>query len=137
MRLVIDTNRVIAGLLRSSQTRRILFDPSHEFFAPEYILAEIGKHRGYLMEKARLTPEEFDLLLTLIMERVTLVSVEDFAGSYQLALSVMEKTDPNDAPFLAVGIALPLDGIWTEDRHFLRQDKLPVFSNRDLERKPR
>jgi predicted nucleic acid-binding protein len=111
MRLVIDTNRIIAGLLRSSQTRRILFDPSHDFFAPDYILTEIGKHRQYLMEKARLTPEEFDLLLTLIMERVTLVAIEDFAGSYSHAVSVMEMIDPDDTPFLAVGIALSLDGI--------------------------
>lgn len=135
MRLVIDTNRIIAGLIRSSQSRRILFNPSHEFFAPGYILAEIGKHRGYLMEKARLTPEEFDLLLDLMMERVTLVPVEDFASSYPFAVSIMEKTDVDDAPFLAVGIALSLDGIWTGDRHFLRQDELPVFSNRDLEKK--
>jgi predicted nucleic acid-binding protein len=69
-----------------------------------FYVVQIGKHRGYLMEKARLTPEDFDLLLTLIMERVTLVGVEDFAGSYPAAFSIMEKTDPDDAPFLAVGI---------------------------------
>jgi len=42
---------------------------------------------------------------------VTLVSIEDFAGSYSHAVSVMEMIDPDDTPFLAVGIALSLDGI--------------------------
>jgi predicted nucleic acid-binding protein len=49
----------------------------------------------------------------------------------------MEMIDPDDTPFLAVGIALSLDGIWTEDRHFLRQSELTVFTNRDLEKKIR
>ena len=44
----------------------------------------------------------------------------------------MESIDENDAPFLAVGLALKLDGIWTEDRHFLRQDLLKVFHTGDL-----
>jgi predicted nucleic acid-binding protein len=133
MRLVIDTNRIIAGLLRSSVTRRILFNPAYEFYAPEYILTEIRKHREYLMGKAHLSSDEFDLLLSLLFERVTLVAFEEFAGAYPHALGIMEKADPDDAPFLAVGIALSLDGIWTEDKDFQNQDVLPVFTNRNLE----
>jgi len=44
----------------------------------------------------------------------------------------MKTIDENDSPFLAVGIALGIKGIWTEDRHFLRQNLLNVYSTGDL-----
>jgi predicted nucleic acid-binding protein len=47
-------------------------------------------------------------------------------------MEIMGPFDENDAPFLAVGLALGIDGIWTEDRHFLRQDLLKVYSTGDL-----
>ena len=44
----------------------------------------------------------------------------------------MEPVDADDTSFLAVGLALHLDGIWTEDRHFLRQVLMKVFHTSDL-----
>ena len=44
----------------------------------------------------------------------------------------MEPVDIDDTSFLAVCLALHLDGIWTEDRHFLRQDLMKVFHTCDL-----
>jgi predicted nucleic acid-binding protein len=133
MRLVIDTNRIIAGFLRSSTTRRILFNPAHQFYAPDYVLTEIRKHRAYLIEKSHLSPADFEIFLSLLMERVSLVPFTEFALAFPRASAIMAGIDKDDAPFLAVGIALSLEGIWTEDRHFSRQLVLKVFSNQDLE----
>jgi predicted nucleic acid-binding protein len=133
MQLVIDTNRIIAGLLRASSARSILFNPAFQFYAPDYILTEIRKHQEYLMAKSHVSREEFDLILSILFSRVILVSFEEFAVAYPRACSLMQGIDENDAPFLSVGIALSLDGIWTEDRHFLRQQILRVYSNLDLE----
>ncbi len=47
-------------------------------------------------------------------------------------LYLMEAVDPKDSPFLAVGIALPLDGIWSEDGHFAKQTKLKQDTAREL-----
>jgi predicted nucleic acid-binding protein len=47
-------------------------------------------------------------------------------------MQIMKTVDENDSVFLAVGLALGIQGIWTEDRHFLRQDLLKVYSTRDL-----
>ncbi|GEM_PF-2944160 len=43
-----------------------------------------------------------------------------------------ESIDENDAPFLAVGLSINLDGIWTEDLHFFSQDLIRVFRTSDL-----
>lgn len=132
MKLVIDTNRIMAGLLKDSTSRKLILHDSFSFYAPDYIETELNKHRPYLVKKAKIPEDDFDLLMQVLLENVELVPFEDFAGEYDRAMSIMEPVDENDAPFLAVGLALEIEGIWTEDRHFLRQDLLKVYSARDL-----
>jgi predicted nucleic acid-binding protein len=132
MKLVIDTNRIMAGLLKESTSREIILDNRFIFYAPDYIETELFKHREYLMKKAKITESGFDTLLHTLLEQITLVPFEDFEQEYSRAIRIMESIDENDAPFLAVGLALGLEGIWTEDRHFLRQDLIRVFHTGDL-----
>lgn len=132
MRLVIDTNRIMAGLLKDSTSRKIILHRSFQFFAPDYIGIELFKHRPYLMKKAKITEHDFDLLIHTLLDQVVLVPFEDFESEYQHAIEIMKPVDENDAPFLAVGIALGIDHIWTEDRHFRKQDLLHVCTTRDL-----
>ena len=61
------------------------------------------------------------------MNKVILVPFEDFGQEYDHAMQIMETVDENDSVFLAVGLALGIQSIWTEDRHFLRQDLLKVY----------
>jgi len=132
MRLVIDSNRIMAGLLKESTSRKIIFDNHFLFFAPDYIETELFQHREYLIQKAKMTESDFDTLLQILLEQITLVPFEEFEQDYSRAIGIMESIDENDATFLAVGLALKLDGIWTEDKHFLHQDLLTVFKTGDL-----
>jgi len=43
MKLVIDSNRVMAGLIKDSGTRMIILNEEFEFVAPEFLLSEIDK----------------------------------------------------------------------------------------------
>lgn len=132
MNLVIDTNRIMAGLLKDSISRRIILHDSFSFYAPDYIGTEISKHRPYLIKKAKISEPDFDLLLHILLGHVILVPFEDFEHEYGHATRIMETIDENDAPFVAVGLALGIGSIWTEDRHFQKQDLLKVCSTRDL-----
>ena len=44
----------------------------------------------------------------------------------------MKVSDPDDTPFLALGISLNADGIWTEDKDFKAQEILKVYSTQDV-----
>ncbi|MDD1700999.1 MAG: PIN domain-containing protein [Methanoregula sp.] len=57
---------------------------------------------------------------------------EEFKPEYSRALHFMEPVDADDTSFLAVGLALHQDGIWTENQHFPRQDLMKVFHTSDL-----
>ena len=122
MNLVIDTNRIMAGLLRDSTSRKIILHDSFSFYAPDYLGTEIRKHRLYLMKKAKIPGPDFDLLMHTLLEHVILVPFEDFEHEYEHAMQIMEMIDENDAPFLAVGLAMGIGSIWTEDRHFLEAE---------------
>lgn len=111
MKLVIDTNRIMAGLLKESTSREIILDNRFIFYAPDYIETELFKHHEYLMKKAKITESGFDTLLHTLLEQITLVPFEDFEQEYSRAIRIMESIDENDALFLAVGLALGLEGI--------------------------
>jgi len=84
------------------------------------------------VKKAKLSEPDFDILMHTLAEHVILVPFEDFGQEYDHAMQIMKTVDENDSVFLAVGLALGIRSIWTEDRHFLRQDLLKVHSTRDL-----
>jgi predicted nucleic acid-binding protein len=84
------------------------------------------------MKKAKVTESDFNTLLHILLEQITLVPFEDFKQDYSQSIEIMKSVDENDAPFLAVGLALKLDGIWTEDLHFIQQDLITVYHTGDL-----
>ncbi len=45
MTIVVDSNRIIAALLKDSTTRSILFNNNFEFIAPEFVKNELKEHK--------------------------------------------------------------------------------------------
>lgn len=132
MRLVLDTNRLIAALVKASASRHVLTSPLFEFYTPVEMLAEIDKYKGYLLEKTRLVEDAFTALLDDLLDHVFLVAASVYEQHLPRAMDVMQDIDMKDAPFLAIGLALDVDGIWSDDKHFTRQDVVKTFTTRDL-----
>jgi len=130
MRVVIDSNRVIAALLKDSTTREILFNRSFEFVAPEFLKEEIKKHEAFLVKKAKIRKDEFDILLSILFERINLIP----QNGYQKHIKKLKGkiSDQKDVPYLACGISTKAEGIWTHDLHFLKQGKIKIFTNKHL-----
>src|SRR3989304_10287218 len=125
MKIVVDTNRIIAATVRDGISRYILFSEKFDLLSPEYTISEIEEHRKELTEKTGLDGKEFDILLSFIMERVMLIPVAEYEKCIGDAKTPI--SDPDDVPFLALCLALKADGIWTDDKHFMGQQKVRVF----------
>jgi predicted nucleic acid-binding protein len=82
MNLVIDTNRIMAGLLRDSTSRRIILHDAFSFYAPDYIETGLNKHRSYLVKKAKIPEDGFNCLMDILLDNVILVPFEDFEHEY-------------------------------------------------------
>ena len=129
-RIVIDSNRVIAALLKESTTRKILLDSDFEFFAPEFINLEINNHKSLLIGRADIKDGEFDILLSLIFEHIVIIPSSEYEKFTNACAN--EINDENDIPYLAACLAINAEGVWTHDPHFKEQKRIKVFTNIDM-----
>lgn len=132
MRLVLDTNILIAGLLRDSTTRRILQWPFYTFLAPEYAYREVANHLDELAPRMQLARSDAELLLHLVAARVQTVPEVDIRPHMEEASAIMRDLDPDDAPFVATALAVPNDGIWSHDKALHRQTRVLVRTTAEL-----
>lgn len=130
MKVIIDSNRVIAALIKDSTTRTILFDDFFEFFAPAMMNEEIEKYREDIMQKSKLAREEFEKVLALCLENITIIAQE----RYRSLLDEMKQyaSDAKDISYIAVCSFIDAEGIWTHDPHFMEQKKFKILTNIDM-----
>ena len=132
MKLVIDTNRLVAALIKSSVTREIILSDKFVLYSSDYILTEINKNRDFFIKKAKIKVIEFKEILLTLLGHIHLIPFEEFKTKYMEAFNIMSDIDPDDTPFLALGLSLKVDGIWTEDKDFSDQRILKVYTTKDL-----
>lgn len=129
---MIDTNCLISGLLRDSASRRIILHERFRFYAPERLLVEIIKYHGQIVTRSGLEERLYSSILHTLLERIELVPHERYMSHFARAFDVMVTIDEFDTSFLALGLALHLDGIWTDDKHFQEQRLLKVYGTEEL-----
>ncbi len=132
MQLVLDTNILLAALIRNSKTRLLLLHPSLSFFLPEYSLEEIKEHKQLIIDKSGLSNPEIDFLLDLILTNINVVPETSFRTYIIRAKEIMSTIDPDDIPFIALALSFHNDGIWSQDKDFQRQSTVKVWTTVEL-----
>lgn len=132
MRFVLDTNILIAALVRKSTTRKLLLLPMFEFYIPEYALDEVKKHIPLIVKKSGLSNHELQVLLNLLVENITIVPAENIKPYLNKAMEIIGHIDENDVPFVALALSLPNEGIWTNDTHFNQQKFIKIWTTEAL-----
>ena len=61
MRIVLDANIIISGLMGSRGTIAILTSQNHSFYAPKKIIEEIRKYKKEICEFSNQNSEEFEI----------------------------------------------------------------------------
>ena len=132
MKIVIDTNILMAGLIKGSTVREILISKNTEFFLPEHAIEEIKKYKKELCEKAGYTEEEFDRLFSYLLENIKIIPKTEIKLYMKKAENIMKEIDINDSSFIATCLAISADGILSFDKHFKKQKKIKVFDIREI-----
>lgn len=57
------------------------------------------------------------------------MAIKDTFGSAKM---IMDKIDKDDTAFVALSLASDNDGIWSDDKHFLRQKIIKVWKTAEL-----
>jgi predicted nucleic acid-binding protein len=134
MKLVLDSNIIFSALIKKSITRDIILSDLFELYAPEYIFNEITKHKELLLKKSKLDRADFDALLLLLQKHIHLVTKDKYNEMMAKAEDILRNIDITDSPFLALALALSCS-IWSNDGHFKQQDKVVVYTTKDMAKK--
>ena len=132
MILILNTSILISSLIKDSVTRQILLLPSMKFYLPEYALEEIEAHKMKISRLSRLSTDEIDILLNLLLENISIIPRQTIQPYLSEAEVIIGRIDPNDIPFLALALATENDGIWSNDRHFEAIKQIKVWKTSDL-----
>ena len=112
-------------------TLLLLFDIHLEFVSPDFVLEEIYKYENYICVKSGLAKEEFELLLALVFERISIIPFSEYSACNDAAAAIMVN-DPKDMPYVACFLALKCDGIWTNDPDYDGKEGVKVINTGDL-----
>ncbi|MFQ5975306.1 MAG: PIN domain-containing protein [Candidatus Hydrothermarchaeales archaeon] len=132
MNLIVDANIVISALLKDSTARRILLHPSFDFYAPDFLFEEIEENITLIPKKSRLPRKELPKLIDLLKETVSSIPFDIYQDKLQEAHEIIGSIDEEDIPYIALSLAIPNEGILTEDKHFLRQKKVRIVKIKEL-----
>ncbi len=130
MKIVIDANRVIAALCKQGTTREILFQNNFQFISPDFLLSEILEHQEELIAKLHGTKEEFELLLSLLLNFIIIIPESEYSFCFEKVQNLV--SDVEDVPYLALCIAQNAYGIWTHDVNLQKQKSVKIITNIDM-----
>jgi len=83
------------------------------------------------LRKSKLDQGDFDALLLLLQKHIHLVTKEKYDKKMAIAEDILRNIDITDSPFLALALAFNCS-IWSNDGHFQQQNKVVVYTSKDL-----
>lgn len=133
MKLIVDTNIIISALIKDSTTRYIITHIDAELITIGFSEKEISKYKVTILEKASINELEFEAILEELKEKLIILDDRIIQKNMIEARKIMDNIDQNDTPFIAAALATN-SNIWSDDKHFERQNKVKVWKTKDLEK---
>src|SRR3989338_2602106 len=88
MRLVVDANIAISSMVAGKITD-LLLSPKLDVVAPELLFVEIEKHKNEIKNKSRLTPDEVEILISLLEKKIRIFNMEEFISFVPKAIELL------------------------------------------------
>ena len=139
MNLVIDTNIVFSAILNPNSNIGDLllnFQNKVSFYAPEFLLVEIEKYTSKIEKISNQTPEEIEIIKSLVLSKITFISEElIFEENWKKAYNLTIDVDENDTPFVALALQLNAK-LWSGDKKLnkglLLKQSAVIYSTQEL-----
>ncbi len=131
MRLVVDTNRIIAALVKDGVSRKIISHFDGELITIGFSMEELGIHKKEILKKAKISERDLEMIIDKLFSKMTVLDdkvIDRYMGKAQ---EIMGGIDSADAPFIAAALATKAP-IWSDDKHFQKQDKIKVLTTKEL-----
>ncbi len=130
MRLVIDSSSIISAIIRDSISRNIIFLSGVEFYTVQEA-DEVAKYKNEIINKAGISEEEYSKVIKDLFNKFKIINKEIIQTRLKEAEGIIGKIDTADVPFIAAALVLKC-GIWSDDKHFQKQNKIRIWTTKDL-----
>jgi len=114
LNIVVDTNVIIAALLRQGIVRELLFGYPGSFITPKSCIEEIWEHRD-VWGCGCCADDELREVVDLLADDVLVIAFGEVYSSKAKEASFLTD-DPDDIPVIALALAIDNDGLWTFNR---------------------
>lgn len=134
MIIVTDANRIYSCLLSKGKVFAVFLlnsvSKKFEFVAPEFIFYEIGKHIDDIVLRSKLSKEELSEVFSFVKSQMKTITFDKF-NSYT---NEAEKLAPHskDVHYFALSLALDKTPIWSDEKAFVKQDEINIFTTDKL-----
>jgi predicted nucleic acid-binding protein len=132
MKIIIDSNVLFSALIKDSAARGIILRSNILFLFPSYIFDEMEKHINELLAKSGMRQEDFNALLSLLLEKVLIVPQESIEPYKKEAVRIVKDIDINDSVFIACALAHKGSAIWSEDKMLKQQCRIKVLNTKEI-----
>lgn len=132
MIVVLDVNPLLSALIRDSTSRRIISNESCEFYFPKPALQKLEKYKEFIQKKSGLSEQEYAALLGKLLQCIVLIGEEELSKQKEKARKIMGHIDEEDVIFIATALTLNSAVIWSDDKHFEKQNEVVVFKTKDM-----
>jgi len=67
-----------------------------------------------------------------LIDRINVLPKSDIMDHIDEAKEIIGDIDIDDVTFIALALAIPNNGIWTEDKHFKNQNRIKIWSTEEI-----
>mgnify|MGYP001568312976 FL=1 len=89
MDVVIDSNVLFRTLISKGDVLDIIFNEKIRLFAPLKLKEEFLKHKKEVLLKSKLSEKEFNILCSLILNKITFVQLDEYKNSIPKAKELL------------------------------------------------
>jgi predicted nucleic acid-binding protein len=111
------------------QLPQLIFLPVINFFAPDFMQAELEGHRKEFVAKSGLIEEQYDDAVQAALANITQMPAASYLPFKKEAIEA--SPDHDDWPFFAVALCLNCP-LWSNEKRLARQEKVKIISTAGL-----
>ncbi len=126
-----DANVLCAALLAKGKTVELLFSDQIEPVAPELLFTELERHGAELLEKTKLSANDFEILMALFRKKIKVIPAAEFADKLLEANKLLGE-HTKDTAFVALALKLGCP-LWSKEKRLRKIRKIQVLSASEVE----
>ena len=71
-------------------------------------------------------------MMDALLTNIRVIPADKVLSKWKEAEELMARVDEDDVPFVAASMSVSCDGIWSDDKHLRRQNKVKIWTTKDV-----